>query len=180
MKLTKGILSVILSLTVIITIVTQSASAAEVSSMHLYEFGRFNKVVPSSNYAVAAVAVQKFLMLYGHSYAQALQPYGADGYYGDATEAQVKRFQREVCPHGGTPDEETGHDEYGKVDHDTWIAIAHNLQMTELYDTAGALFHRFNRSYYELTENLISWNGAAYYAYEENAIAPIPYPFHYN
>lgn len=178
MKSIRKMFAAILALTMVVSVMAQPVYAAEVSGTHLYYFGQFNKVPPSNNYQVAAVAVQKFLMLYGNSYAQALMPYGADGYYGSATETQVKRFQCQERPHGGTEAQEKSNSNYGSVDTPTWKAIAANLEVEELIDTAGARFYRFNRSYYDLTENVIAWNGSGYYAYNDNDAAPVSTPFY--
>lgn len=178
MKQTRKIFAAILVLIMVVSIMVQPAYAAEVSGTHLYYFGKFNRVPPSKNYQVAAVAVQKFLMLYGNSYAQALKTYGTDGYYGSTTETQVKRFQCQECPHGGTSTQETTNSNYGVVDTATWKAIAANLQVDELIDTAGARFYRYNRSFENLTENVIAWNGSAYYAYDATSASPISTPFY--
>lgn len=178
MKKTRKIFAAILALIMVVSIMVQPAYAAAVSGTHLYYFGKFNRVPRSDNYQVAAVAIQKFLMLFGDSYAQALKTYGTDGFYGPTTETQVKRFQYQERPHGGTSTQETTNSNYGIVDTPTWKAIAANLQVEELIDTAGARFYRRNRSYENLTENVIAWNGSAYFAYDETSVSPISTPFY--
>lgn len=159
-----------LALSLAIFALPLAISAESVPSYHLSNFRQFQEVPPSSNYAVAAVAIQKFLMLYGQSYAQALMAYGADGFYGNTTKTQVQRFQYQECPHGGSKEDEKEDSKYGTVDTATWLAIASKIEYTDLIDTGGGYFHRFNRSYYNLSENVIAWNGSAYYAYKENSL----------
>ena len=171
----KKLLTIVLTFAILFCVIVQSVSASSVPADHLDNFGRFQEVPPNSSYAVAAVAVQKFLMLYGHSYAKALMVYGADGFYGNTTKAQVQRFQCQERPHGLTEAQEKNHFKYGTVDRCTWEAIAANIEYTDLIDTGGGFFHRFNRSYYNITENVIAWNGSAYFAYDEHNLIDIPF-----
>ena len=171
----KKVFTIVLALAMVVCILPQSASAASVPAYHLAYFAQFDKVPPSNNYAVAAVSVQKFLMLFGHSYAKELMVYGADGFYGNTTKTQAQRFQCQERPHGGTENQEKANSNYGTVDTATWKAIAANIEYTDLLDTGGGYFHRFNRSYYDITENVIAWNGQAYYAYNEHSIINTPF-----
>lgn len=171
----RKVFALFLVLSMVVCALPLSASAESVPSYHLSSFKKFQEVPPSSSYAVAAVAIQKFLMLYGHSYAQALMVYGADGFYGNTTKTQVQRFQYQECPHGGTNEAEKKNSKYGTVDTATWLAIASRIEYTDLIDTGGGYFHRFNRSYYDLSENVIAWNGSSYYAYKENSLVDTPF-----
>lgn len=183
MKIVRRFFSAIVALSIAVSMMIMPASAAEFEKLtqyHLDNFGQFQRVPYNTQYAVAAVAVQKFLMLFGDSYAKELMRYGADGFYGATTQAQVRRFQRQECPHGGTASDEEKHDEYGTVDKPTWLAIADNLKMNEEDDTCGAFIWRDNRSYYSYgTDNVMMWNGTGYYAYNDKDKIPTSTAFYY-
>ena len=156
MKITKRMMSLMLVLAMVTTMMVMPVSAANDPN-----FGNFPGVWQSSQYAVATVAVQKFLMLYGDSLAKKLMPNGgADGYCGGKTVECIKAFQERENLYT------EGDSAYGKVNRTTWLKIGELL--TESYSSAsgGSRFWHNNRSYYtslDSNEDVI-WCPGPYYA----------------
>lgn len=156
MKITKRMMSLMLVLAMVTTMMVMPVSAADDPN-----FGSFPGVWQSSQYSVATVAVQKFLMLYGDSLAKKLMPNGgADGYCGAKTVECIKTFQARESLY------EEGDSAYGKVNRTTWLKIGELL--TESYSSAsgGSRFWHNNRSYYtslDSNEDVI-WCPGPYYA----------------
>lgn len=142
MRITRKVTAVLFALVIATSAMVLPASA-QVPEGYYSDFSRFPGVWRSSDYAVAAVAVQKFLMLYGDSYAQRLWPNGAaDGKCGDSTVWAIQTFQSREGLH-------TENDrEYGKVDTITWQRIGQRLLARDLNEDLGAaIFYHPNRSY---------------------------------
>lgn len=91
MKNVKRFLTLVLVLVLMVSILAMPASAKAVGAPYLNDFSQFPGVWQSSQYSVATVAVQKFLMLAGDSLAKKIMPAGgADGYCGSKTVEQLK------------------------------------------------------------------------------------------
>lgn len=158
MKTTKRMMSLMLVLAMMLSMLALPASAANDPN-----FAYFPGVWQSSQYSVAAVAVQKFLMLYGDSLAKKLMPSGgADGYCGAKTVECIKTLQTREGLY------QEGDSAYGRVNTSTWIRIGELLTKTVVnQSTSGARYWYNNRSYYtslDATEDVIWFAGGPYYA----------------
>lgn len=153
MKNVKRFLTLVLVLVLMVSILAMTASAKAVGAPYLNDFSQFPGVWQSSQYSVATVAVQKFLMLAGDSLAKKIMPAGgADGYCGSKTVEAIKIFQEREKIH------KSGDSGYGRVDQATWKRMAGLLEVDEelVGDYELAYFHRANSSYY--TELDVAYN----------------------
>lgn len=145
MNIVKRMSVLVLVMALAVSVLAVPASAQAVAPPYLGDFSKFPGVWQSSQYAVAAVAVQKFLMLAGDSLAKKIMPAGgADGFCGEKTVEAINSFQEREKIH------KSGDTGYGKVDQATWERIATLLEMEIVYagDNEIAYFHRSNCSYY--------------------------------
>lgn len=154
MKIVKRMSALILIMALAVSVIAVPASATVVSAtqkyyplstIHRQNFSKFPGVWESKQYSVATVAVQKFLMLAGDSYAKKLMPVGgADGICGGKTVECIKTFQEREKLHGPKDDG------YGRVDTVTWERIRDWLEMETVYagDTQIDFIRRDNKSYY--------------------------------
>lgn len=158
MKTTKRIMSLMLVLVMMLSMMALPVSAANDPN-----FANFPGVWGSTQYSVATVAVQKFLMLYGDSLAKKLMPSGgADGICGGKTVECIQTFHTRE----GLYDEDD--DAYGTIDQASWIRIGQKLEDTEITpSSSGTRYWYDNRSYYaslDSNEDVIFFSGVAYYA----------------
>ncbi len=169
MKITKRMMSLMLVLAMVTAMMAMPVSAANDPN-----FAYFPGVWQSSNYSIATVAVQKFLMLYGDSLAKKLMPNGgADGYCGTKTVECIKTFQSREGLY------EEGDSAYGRVNTTTWLKICELLTESYSDDSGGSRFWHRNRSYYtSLDANKdVIWSPGPYYAVNHHGTES-DYPFY--
>lgn len=125
MRNVKHVLAMIMMFAVIVSIASVPASAATSDFFH------FPLVTESmgNGYMAAAVAVQRFLMLYDTTYSYRISKSGGtDGYFGATSAAVTKDFQTK---NGLTAD--------GKVGSYTWLMIESCLTETGV-DSVGPVY----------------------------------------
>ena len=170
MKIVKRMSVLILIMALAVSVVAVPASATSVSATYAdfpvspfykQHFSRFPGVWKSNQYSVATVAVQKFLMLAGDSYAKKLMPIGgADGFCGGKTVECIKTFQERERLHTSADAA------YGRVDQVTWERIADWLRMETVYagDNEIVFFRRGNKSYYAELDDVENQKVMRYFA----------------
>lgn len=166
MKLNKRIFSLVLALVVLVVGMTVPAFAAT------SDFYYFPLVTQSmgGRYMAAAVAVQKFLMLFSANYASRLkQSGGTDGFFGAESASITKSFQGS---YGLTAD--------GKVGSNTWLKIEAFMRPEEYSPDVGGTAYTLNgNSVYSKSKIVISFpysNGYAAYDEDGNPTVPFYYP----
>lgn len=165
MKLAKRILA--LTLTVVMFVVGMVIPASAATSVFYY----FPLVTESmgGGYMAAAVAVQKFLMLYNSSYAtRLLASGGTDGFFGSTSAAVTKSFQS-----GNSLEAD------GKVGSKTWLKFEAYLDPRRNSSVGGTVYMLKGNSVYSADLKVISYpysNGYCAYNQAGKATAPFYYP----
>lgn len=165
MKLNKRIISLVLVLVMFVVGMAVPVSAA---TSNFYHFPLVTESM-GGGYMAAAVAVQKFLMLFKADYASRLmQNGGTDGFFGRESASLTASFQHS---YGLVSD--------GKVGSKTWLKIEAFMRAESDPDVGGVTYTLDGNSVYKRNRNVISYpysNGYAAYDQEGNPTVPFYYP----
>lgn len=165
MKLVKRMISLVLVVAILAVGMAVPVSAATSDFFH------FPLVTESmgGGYMAAAVAVQKFLMLFSANYATRLmQSGGTDGFFGPTSASVTRSFQ---TSYGLQVD--------GKVGSNTWLKIEALMQPESAYDVGGIVYTLHGNSVYSKDKKVISYpysNGYAAYDQDGKPTVPFYYP----
>lgn len=163
MKTAKKIISLALAIMMVIPVV---GTPAHSETSHFYYFPLVTESMGGS-YMAAAVAVQKFLILYNASFATTLiQHGGTDGFFGSESAAITRKFQ---ASNSLLSD--------GKVGSQTWLKIEAYLMPNVISGDGGGIVYTLNgNSVYSSDRKVISYpysNG--YTAYDQNGNPTFPF-----
>lgn len=162
MKYTRRIISLVLVMVLFVGCISVPVSAT------MSDFYYFPLVTQSmgNGYMAAAVAVQKFLLLFSANYAtRLLQSGGADGFFGATSAAVTKSFQTS-----------TGLYADGKVGSATWLKMEYYLGVRSNPSVGGVVYYLNGNSVYSTDQKVISYpysNG--YCAYDQAGYATVPF-----
>lgn len=153
MKLAKRLCALLLAFLMVSTIMTVPASATT------SDFNDFPLVKESNSYMAAAVAVQKFLILYNASYAtRIIAAGGTDGRFGGTSVAVTKLFQA-----GNSLDDD------GKVGSKTWLKFESIMGIDESVEPSFTLYYLNGNSEYSYDRGVIGFPvSGGYCAYDQN------------
>lgn len=166
MKMAKKTIALALAIMMVIPVV---GTPVHSETSHFYYFPLVTESMGGS-YMAAAVAIQKFLILFSSSYATRLmQCGGTDGFFGSESAAVTKLFQ---TGNGLTAD--------GKVGSQTWLKIEAYLGVQGFEgDVGGVIYYLNGNSVYSKDNKVISYpysNGYAAYDQNGNPTNPFYYP----
>lgn len=158
MKAIKRILVLTLVFAMAFTCTVLPASA---ETSDFYHFPLVTKAM-GNGYMAAAVAVQKFLMLYNNNfYQRILQSGGTDGFFGETSAAVTRDFQAL-----------NGLDSDGKVGSLTWMKIESLLDYHGGGDSEGIWYTHDDDSGHNLNPKVILFGGG-YSAVDQNGVPTV-------
>lgn len=162
MKMAKRLCALMVAFLMVVTVTVVPASAA---TSVFYHFPLVTESMGNS-YMAAAVAVQKFLILYNGSYAtRIIASGGTDGFFGSTSAAVTKLFQ---AGHGLTND--------GKVGSNTWLKFESIMGKEESIEPSFTLYYLNGNSVYSYDQKIIGFPvSSGYCAYDQDGGYTVPF-----